>query len=193
MKASTPSSRLGKLRIVVPFLLLCIASTGCFKVSRDAGTLRDSVINSTSARFEEKIEFGVGALTLGLARFGLSFLELDPEAQTALSAIRGADVGVYEVIGRKRPTNYAKILSSADGAMAARGWDRLVTVIDDGQMVAVFVPKDLRSTRNVRVCLAVLGEREMVVASARSNLEPLLDLALQKSDKGPITRALIPL
>jgi hypothetical protein len=172
-------------------LLLCIASTGCFKVSRDAGTLRDSVVNGAAARCEAKFEFGVGALTLGLARFGLSYLDLDPEARTALSALRGADVGVYEVIGRKRPANYAKILSSADRAMAARGWDRLVTVIDDGQMVAVFVPKDLRTTRNVRVCLAVLSEREMVVASARSNLEPLLELAVQKSDQGSIARSLI--
>src|SRR5262245_24367343 len=71
---------------------LCLGLTGCFRVSSDAQALRDSVMKSASCKWDEQIEIGVGALTLGLARAGLSFVDLDPEARAILSAVRGAEV-----------------------------------------------------------------------------------------------------
>ena len=171
--------------------LVCVGLCGCFKVGSDARALRDSLMKSAAAEWHEEIEIGVGALTLNLARFGLSFVDLDPEARTALEAARSADVGVYRRSGRTGSVDRVALLSTADEAMAARGWDRAVAVVNERELVVVYVPKTVRSPRDVKVCVAVLGSRELVVASARSNLEPLLDLVASHSEWGRKGRALV--
>ncbi|PYK63844.1 MAG: hypothetical protein DME21_01620 [Verrucomicrobia bacterium] len=146
------------------------------------GALRDSVMKSAAAQWDEKIEIGVGPITLYLARAGLAFVDLDPEARTALHAVRGAEVGVYKLREGHEQLKRAVILSAADKAMATRGWDRLVGVMNQGEFVAIYVRHDARSTRNVRVCLLTLSRGEMVVASARSNLEPLMEIAFKRAE-----------
>jgi hypothetical protein len=164
--------------------LLSVGLTGCFRVGSDAQALRDSVMKSTSGNWDEEIEIGVGALTLGLARAGLSFVDVDPEARTVLDAVRGAEVGVYKLRSGRKTMNRSAILAAADKAMDARGWDRVVGVMDGREFVAVFVPKKLSSPRNFKVCVLVLNGGEMVVASARSNLEPLMELAFEHKPWG---------
>ena len=56
------------------------------------------------------MEIGVGALT-GLARTGLEFLDLDPQARSALNTVRGADVGVYWLRQRCKAQDLARMLS----------------------------------------------------------------------------------
>jgi hypothetical protein len=173
---------LRQLGMTFALALFCVSSTGCFKMSNDARALRDSVTRSAGAEWNEEIEIGVGALTLNLARFGLSFVDLDPEARTVLSAARSADVGVYRTRTEPKQKDFALMLANADHAMIARGWDRMVTVMEPRELVAVYVPGNIRSTRDVRVCLVVLNGGELVVASARSNLEPLLEMAFNRSE-----------
>ena len=171
-----------RLGIACVLALLSVGLTGCFKVSSDVGALRDSVMKSAAAQWDEKIEIGVGPITLYLARAGLAFVDLDPEARTALHAVRGAEVGVYKLRAGHKELKRAVILSVADKAMARRGWDRIVGVMNQGEFVAIYVPHDARSTRNVRVCLLTLNGEEMVVASARSNLEPLMEMAFKRAE-----------
>jgi hypothetical protein len=134
-------------------------------------------MNSAKAEWDEQIEIGVGAITLNLARAVVAFTDVEPEARTALRAVRGAEVGVYHRRDSRRKLDRAAMLRAADKAMEARGWDRVVGVIEQHAFVAVYVPNDLRSTRNVKACVVSLDDRELVVASARSNLEPLMELA----------------
>ena len=133
-------------------------------------------MNSTARNWEKTIELNVGGLTCGLARTVISCFELKPEARTALQAVRGAEVGVYHLPRRERLANGSAILAAADDKMTARGWDRLVGVIKEGQLAAVYVPKKARSANAVTLCLVTLNDRDLVVVSARGNLEPLLDL-----------------
>ena len=160
--------------------LVTIGLTGCFKVSPDVGALRDSVMSAASAEREERIEIGVGPLTLNLARAGLSFVDLEPEARTALHTVRSAEVGVYKLRNERQHLNYAAMLSAADKTMAGRGWDRVVGVMNRHELVAIYVPGKAHSTRNVKVCLLTVNGRELIVALARSNLEPLMELALDR-------------
>ena len=176
-------SRNSKLVIVIALSLVLVGSTGCFKVSSDAGALRDSVIKSAGVDWDERIEFGVGAITLNLARAGLAFTDIDPEAKSALHAVRSADVGVYTRRHGRKQLKRAAIFAAADQVMNNRGWDRLVGVMNGRELVAVYVRSDVRSTRNVRVCLVTLNDHELVVASVRSNLEPLIELAVNHGDR----------
>jgi len=192
--ATNASETCARLRLGIAFVLalLSVGLTGCFKVSSDVGALRDSVMKSAAAQWDEKIEIGVGPITLYLARAGLAFVDLDPEARTALHAVRGAEVGVYKMREGHEQLKRAVILSAADKAMARRGWDRIVGVMNQGEFVAIYVRHDVRSTRNVRVCLLTLSGEGMVVASARSNLEPLMEMAFKRAEWRQKGRAPIP-
>ncbi len=172
-----------KFQIAAALALLLVGVTGCFRVSSDVGALRDSVIKSAGAQWDQQIEFGVGAMTLTVARAGLAFVDLEPEARAALQAARGAEVGVYK---RRRAQGILRggvILRAADQAMAGRGWDRIVGVTNGRELVAVYAPQAVRSTRNVKVCVLVLTPEELVVASARSNLEPLMEIAFNHAGR----------
>jgi hypothetical protein len=176
-----PCPRATTIATAVLLAGLVATSTGCMRVNRDAATLRDSVLDSAGTAWNRKFELGVGGLTLGATRLGLSFVELEPEARAALQTVRGADVGIYEVEGRQR-RNLTSMLAAADKAMTGRGWERLVGVLKDGQLVAVYLPKGTCSTTNVRVCVAVFQQNQLVIASARTDLEPILEVALNRSE-----------
>jgi len=64
--------------------------------------------------------------------------------------------------------------------MSRRGWERVVGVAQGRQFVAVYLPRSLRTVNRMACCVAVLNEQDLVVASARGNLEPLLALATQR-------------
>src|SRR5262245_30811997 len=122
-------------------LLLLITTTGCFRVSSETQALRDAVLDSGFARADEKIEVGVGFFTLGLAKLVTHYVDdIPPEARTALSSLKQAECAVYEV--HERRESLASILIEADKAMESHGCERLVGVIKDRQLVAVYVPRD---------------------------------------------------
>ena len=72
------------------------------------------------------------------------------------------------------------MFTAADKCMRRRGWDRVVGVAQGRQFVAVYMPRNLLSVKRMACCVAVLNEQDLVVASARGNLEPLLVLATQR-------------
>jgi len=160
--------------------VLSAGLTGCFKVSSDAGALRDSAEKSSGSGWDKQIEIGVGAITLNLARAGLAFVSLDPEARTALQAVRAAEVGVYKRHGTRGTLNHPAVLLAADRVMADRGWDRIVGVMNRDGLVAIYIRNDASSARNLKACLVTMNREEMVVASARSDLEPLFEIAFNQ-------------
>jgi len=160
-------------------VLLVVGVTSCLRLSRDARTLRNALMESAAVPWDKTIELSVGSFTLHLARAGLQFVDLDPDARVALQAARGAEVGVYRLKARQSRLDRAAMLSAADAAMTARCWDRLVGVLTRGELVAVYVPREIPSTRDVKVCLVAWSGQQLVVGSARSDLEPLAQLALK--------------
>lgn len=177
-----------KLGLVVLLALLSVGLTGCFRVSSDTKALRDGLMQTAAAEWDTEIEVGVGTLTLGLARLGLGFVDLPPEARAAIGAVRGAEVGVYRLRDEHRPLDHSIMLTKADGAMGVRGWDRLVTVLNHREMVAIYVPKDMRSPRDVSVSIVVLDGHDMVLAAARSDLEPLMQIAFKRPEWQQVSR-----
>jgi hypothetical protein len=137
------------------------------------------VLKASAAEWSPTIELNVGGGTLGLARAGLAFLDLPAEARAVLSAVRGGEVGVYQLV--KGNLDRAGLLNSADHDMSARGWERVVGVVNARELVAVYLPSDLHSGRDVRLCVMVLDGEDLVVVAARGNLEPLLELARSQS------------
>lgn len=167
-------------------ILLCgllLSTSGCFRVSRDTTVLRDAVLDNSSADWDQKVELGAGRLTFALAHIGSRWVDMPEEAREIFGSVSGGEVSVFESKGKRHREDRAKILEIADRKMSGRGWERMVGVSQEENFVAVYVPKEQTSTRNVRVCVLVLNERNLVCASARTDLKPLLKLAMEKTDE----------
>jgi len=160
---------------LIPFGLIVVALKSFITVGGDSRVLRNTVLKASAAEWSPKIELNIGGGTLGLARLGLTFVDLPKEARAVLGAVRGAEVGVYQLT--KGGLDRAGLLNSTDRSMSARGWERVVGVVNPSELVAVYMPSDLDSGRDVRLCVMVLDGEELVVVAARGNLEPLLELA----------------
>jgi hypothetical protein len=160
---------------------LLVCTTGCFRVSSDTRALRDVALEFAAPGAEEKIEIGVGFFTVGLAKVGTRFIELPPEVRTLLGAVKNVECSVYEV--RERQGDISQFLVEADRAMNSRGSDRIVGVIDADQVVAVYVPRDVKSEHNMKLSVVVLTRNELICATARGDLEPLVQMAYSKAEE----------
>ncbi|HEV2394788.1 MAG TPA: hypothetical protein VG146_20750 [Verrucomicrobiae bacterium] len=165
------------LALVLCLPLLCaIGIANCFRLSSVNQALRSSVMESVPGHWDKRFAIHAGGLTLAFARFGSSFFNLPPEPKAALGALHGADVGVYKLLDAPQALDYSALFTRADKAMKRRGWERMVGVARGGQFVAVYLPRDMRALQHVACCVVVLNEGDLVIASARGNLEPLLAL-----------------
>lgn len=160
---------------------LLLVTTGCFRVSSDTRALRDVALEFGAEGAEEKIEIGVGFFTVGLAKLGTRFVEMPPEVRALLGSVDGVECSVYELQGRQE--NLAKLLQEADAAMDKRGCDRVVGVMDKDQLVAVYVPRKVKSHRNMSMSVMVLTPRELICASASGDLEPAVQFAYAKAQE----------
>ncbi len=155
--------------------LLTLASL--LRLDGDARALSDSFLGSRDLQWQRRIEVNARWPVVSLARAGLGFAKLEPEARLALQSIRAGEVGVYHLEDRTRGGSSMSVLRKADEVMSGRGWERLVGVVEEGQTVAVYVKRDAGSTGDLKVCFAVMARDQLVVGSARSDLEPLMKLA----------------
>ena len=192
---ATPStdtgSKPGKFWLVLVILfcvpLLCVWGVASyFRLSSDTKALRRTLLSSVEGQWNTTIALNIGWLTTTLLYGGSQFLELPPEARAALSAIRGVEVGVYQIQNQPRPADYSAALAAADETMTLRGWERIVGVLEGEQCVAVYVPTSKVSAERMRCCVVVMSEGNLVLVSGRGNLKPLLDLASKRlADKIP--------
>ena len=157
---------------------LLLATTGCFRVGSETRALRDVALEFGADGAEEKIEVGVGFFTVGLAKLGTRLLDVPPEVKEILGSVDGVECSVYELRGRQ--DDLSQLLVEADKEMSKRGCDRVVGVNDGEHLVAVYVPREMNSHRNASISVMVLTKRELVCATARGDLEPVLQMAYGK-------------
>ena len=169
------------IALSVLFVMLVIGVASCFWLSSDTRALRNGLIKSSGAEWRQKIALNVGGVTMGLARAGLSLVPLDENARAALRCVRGVEVGIYEVSGAAETPDRAAMLVAADKAMTARGWERVVGVMAERELVAVYVPKKNTNAQRLNCCVLVFEGRQIVLASARTNPQPLVECLLNQS------------
>lgn len=171
--------------LATPLLLLVLLVAGvasCFRLGSDARALRNGLIKSSGVEWRQQIALNAGRLTLGAVRAGLSCVKLDPGARAALQSVRNAGVGVYQLPSGTPPPDRAAMLAAADSAMTARGWERVVGVMDGKDLVAVYLPEKNIPVHCLKCSVMVFDGEEMVLVSAQGNLEPLLKYAFAQPD-----------
>jgi hypothetical protein len=172
------AASIGMPLAVLGCVLLWVASA--LRLNGDAQALRNSFLGAANAGFERKIEVNAGWPTVSIAKTGLEFAKLPPEARQMLRAFHGGEVGVYHLDRRAGRRETAAGFSVADEAMKRRGWERLVGVMDRDQVVAIYVEREGSPENNFKVCFAVKERDQLVVGSARADLEPIMELAREK-------------
>jgi hypothetical protein len=91
--------------------------------------------------------------------------------------VHGAEVGIYRQRGVHPPVCFPAILESADNAMAARGWERVVGVVQEHELVVAYIPSKGLSSKRMKCCVMVVQGEDLVIVGARGNLESLLPIA----------------
>jgi hypothetical protein len=160
-------------------LLIMVTFTGCFRVSSETRALRDAALDGGLERTDEKIELGLGMFTFGAARMVCKFVDLPVEARAILGSVKGAECSVFEF--KNRTGNLATILSTADNAMEKRGRERVVGVLKDDNLVAVYVPEKAGSGSNISFSVLVIADGKLICASARGDVRDVLNLAMAKA------------
>lgn len=196
-----PRSQIGRLFLItlVAGAILIAASAVALAASFLAGgevrSLRQAAMAASPGTWERRIEFGVGRLpTLvvqGLAR--LIPVSVDPRARAAIDAVHSADVGIYERRPEAPAQDVEATLREIRGTMERRGWEPAVLVRDGGELVAVFVPSQAPPTETrVSAAVLVLSGSEMVLVSARADVQPLLDEVLNPMLRDHLQLASLP-
>jgi len=184
--ARRPARRLWLWGILAtPLLLLLLLGAGVaslFHLGSDVRALRNELIKSRGGEWRQQIALNAGRLTLYAVRVGLAGVRLDPGARAALQSIQTAGVGVYQLASGTPPPDRAAMLAAADSAMTARGWERVVGVLDGHDLVAVYMPEKNVSVHHLKCCVLVFDGKEMVLVSVQGNPQPILTYALNRTD-----------
>jgi hypothetical protein len=167
--------------LVIGFALAVVGVLSFFRLSSETAILRESALAGVNGVCNKKIVLHVGIVTTGLIRAGSHLFKLAPEPQAAFDSIRGAEVGIYKLQDAGW-VDHGAILASADKAMSARRWDRVVGVSRENELVAVYLPRRGLATDRVNCCVLVLQGKDLVVAGASGNLDPLLKIVDQRLD-----------
>jgi hypothetical protein len=173
----------GRSLVAAILVLILGTASGCMQVGRDAQALRDGALSSLRAGCDQQFELGVGFVSLTAARMALQAADLDPEVRLVLDAVRGLEVGIYRCAAKDPALRGATLMRNADAAMHPRGWERLITVLKNSELVLVYVPTQMSSSKDVKVCILTHKDGDLVLVSARSNLEPLLTLAARQANR----------
>jgi len=172
------SARLVVLLVLSGFavLMLCLAGlASCFFLGSDARTLRNAFFKAAPAAWHQKVAVNIGPVASGAVRLGSRFFKTPPEARAGIAAFRGAEVGIYRTSESPRNLDVSG-LAQVDKAMARRGWHRIVKVMKDSDLVMVFLPAKSLTTARMRCCFLVAHGNDLVVGSARCDLDPVLNL-----------------
>jgi len=176
------SRRIGTASLVLLFLgitlgLFCLGIWHCFHASRDLHQLKSSIESSLKCPIQQRFAFNAGSLLFGLVRGGCSFFTVPPEVTAGLQAIHGVETSICRWDHPPKTADYHHVIEMVDRAMETRGWERMVTVVDDGILVLVFNSTKNKSPRDQRFCVAVSQGENLILTSVRGDCNPLIALA----------------
>ncbi|NOX19461.1 MAG: hypothetical protein GXO87_14435 [Chlorobi bacterium] len=130
---------------LIPLVVILFSVTGCFGVNGNFKQMRNYLLNNIDGSFKKDTEFAVGPAAIALAGFAASFSdEKDGEfASDVLGNISKVQIGVYKVKKMNKFSLNFPLLKNISEKMERKGWKYIVRTIEDGEMTAIFLPKDL--------------------------------------------------
>lgn len=170
------------LSLVALALVMAFEVASVFFLERGARDLRLTVEKTQAWPAKTQVQCTIGPGLLSLARLATRFIpDVPPEARQGLEAVRRASVGVYHLAASPSAADRHALLEATAEALRADGWTRVVAVNERDATVAVFTPSGWDDADELRVCVLVCSDTDLVVVSADARVEPLLALAAAHS------------
>ena len=171
---------------LAPFVILALVVASYLTLDRDAAFLRREMMAASNASWETKVQLSVGEATINAVKFGASFVRDDAAAdvRSALDAVARASVGVYQRASGQSDWSREKLIAKTDHAMRQRGWSRLVGVVEGKDTVLVYGPLDVAAGDVMKICIAVVSGKVLVVGSTAVNAQALAELVKRHSADG---------
>lgn len=161
-------------------LVLAVGVASMVMLDGDAAGLRNTVAKAGGWTLKRHVQVTIGEGALDATRFALGRCgHIDDEVRTALTAVRAASVGVYDV-GHGAGELPAAGWTAVDEFMTRRGWTRAVALKDAHDTVMIYTQPAERDAKTLRVCLAVRSKEELVVVSTELVAEAVEKLAVGK-------------
>jgi hypothetical protein len=158
-------------------VVVAIKTVSMFFLSAEARDLQTAMVQSTSVDMERQMQFSIGPGILSLGTLAMHFIaDVPPPARQGMLAVRSASVGVYQTDTMTCRTDRSQMLTLADARLAERGWARVVTVMENDDLVLIYSPIVWDESDDVRFCVAVWSERELIIVSMTAETEPLRKL-----------------
>ena len=96
----------------------------------------------------------------------------------------GGQLGVYQLDEQPSRQKALAMLELADQQLEPEGWSRMVTVVENDELVAVYgSDSSTRPGKPIEVFAIVLSDQELVIASVSGYPEPLFELASAELDR----------
>jgi hypothetical protein len=164
------------LSFLLFFAMGLFVATGYFRLSGETALLRSSLVKTREVPWNRKIAIHFGPATMAIFRNVLLFVPMEEEARTAIETLRAVEAGVYKMPTPSMPRDAAISLARADKIMTSKKWERVVYVVKDNTLVAVYSPRKSVTAKAMKCCFVVLHEDILVVGSANIKLESILRL-----------------
>lgn len=146
-----------------------------FRSGGETRLIRQAILDTDPGGWSRQVEFGIGRLPVAAAQMVLGFVPMDPAARTAVESLRRADVAIYERQSGAGKGDNAALALKAREALARRGWEPVVAVGEAHEAVLILMPASETTLRRFQVCVMVLDDERLVIASVGANLEPLMN------------------
>jgi hypothetical protein len=189
-----PSSRNTPGRILAVFggVVLALAVTAfvtaaaivrSIRAPTDLVDLRAELVKNVEVEVLSSVEVAAPSWLTALGRLGAGVVDAEPEVKAALRTVRAGQVGVYELAAAPGRPRMRELLEWADDQVAPRNWTRVVTVLDNDQLVAIYASApEARSGELIDCLVLVLDQRSLVLVSAMADAEPLIALVASRFD-----------
>lgn len=168
---------LKRIKIIIPIILVAIASTSCIGVNREFKNIRSQIMNNLDDEFDRQIEFSVGPVGFFVASQFVKFAETEENVDEMLSKVKNIHVGIYD-----RLSNFSKpslsLLRNITNSIVDEDWKCLVKSIDGNEMVGVYV-KDLNPDDIEELFVVTLSGEELVLLKLQGSLGSILEVIIR--------------
>jgi hypothetical protein len=163
------------LILLICGILLPIFS-GCMLPSREFCYIEHEIRKQISPAYVNTVfKFSFGPISLSTARMIANMADADDDAVMYLREIQRVQVGVYEIRGTHKCSEF-DIPRSVNEKLTELGWERFIRVKERDERVQLYYRQVNKWVGSLYV--VVLERDEMVIVEAIGNLERIIDKAL---------------
>jgi len=173
------------LFLVIAGLVAGVAVLRSLRQPIQTSELRSDLLNCLAVSRTTDVEITLPGWVTTLARVGASVSHIDPQLNAALQTLHSGQIGAYELAECPSRSEVLDMLSVADAKLGTEGWTRLVTVLENDEMIAVYaLDSSLCAGKPIEVFVVVMDHCDLVMVAASGYAEPLFELAASELRDG---------